>query len=392
MCRAHARALCGTFQAQGRHSLDDWMSIYANIKRCLELSDRDITSAIADRRLAKALLDQLAKVSKPGDGAPKLLLMFAKIAAQQVDWIDGALRVELVADGETTVVEVLTELGLGMHERVFPSFKMNVPLEEFARAVERVPHMIEPLSIGASSEKRLVLTASEEREEEESEDDSSSGNVAIADESMYAAEKRTASKDKMPAVHASSAPKMRAAKKPSKPEMAEMAAAALVPKVIASRSGKTLRPEAPKPSAPRGAPIVVPRAPALPRAEQRAVDHAASEPKRSVVARVPLHRIQVPRSAASGSRPPPPRAPNPPKAPPPTPKHPSKPPAKRASMKPPPSSRGGRASKIPPPRAPSGRPPRSVAPKGAAPKSKRGTSMSEPPDEESIDTGWDDES
>jgi len=337
------------------------MSIYAHIKRCLELSDRDITSAIADRRLAKALLDQLAKVSKPSDGAPKLLLMFAKIAAQQVDWIDGALRVELVGDGEVTTVEVLTELGLGMHERVFPSFKMAVPLEEFARAVERVPHMIEPLSIATSSASRLVLTATEGEEEEESENDSPSANVPIADESMYAGEKRKA----------------------SKPEMAAVS----VPKVIASRSGKTLRPAPPQPSAPRAAPVVVPRAPALPRAEQKAAEQAAaSEPKRSIVARVPLARIQVPRSSAGGSRPPPPKAASAPKAPP-APKRPSKPPAKRASMKPPPSSRGGRPSKMPPPKAPSIRPPRSVPP-----KSKRGHAVSEPPDEESIDTGWDDES
>src|ERR1700753_333232 len=130
------------------------MSIYAHIKRCLELSDKDITSAIADRRLAKALLDQLAKVSKPGDGAPKLLLVFAKIAAAQVDWIDGELRVELGDSGESTTVDVLTEMGRGMRERVFPTLKMNVPMEEFARAVERVPHMIAPLSTAGSTDKR----------------------------------------------------------------------------------------------------------------------------------------------------------------------------------------------------------------------------------------------
>ena len=68
------------------------MSTYAHIKRCLELSDRDIASAVAERGTTKALLDQLAKVSRPGDGAPKLLLVFAKIASSEVDWIDGALR------------------------------------------------------------------------------------------------------------------------------------------------------------------------------------------------------------------------------------------------------------------------------------------------------------
>ena len=74
------------------------VSAYAHIKRCLELSDRDIVSALEDRRSAKALLDQLAKVSRPGDGAPKLLLVFAKLAGPDVDWIDGGLRVEMSAD------------------------------------------------------------------------------------------------------------------------------------------------------------------------------------------------------------------------------------------------------------------------------------------------------
>lgn len=141
------------------------MSTYAHIKRCLELSDRDIASAVAERGTTKALLDQLAKVSRPGDGAPKLLLVFAKIASSEVNWIDGSLRIEMVGDADVTVVEVLSELGLGMHERVFPSFKMGVPLDEFARAVERVPHMVAPLVISSATNRRLVLTASTEEEE-----------------------------------------------------------------------------------------------------------------------------------------------------------------------------------------------------------------------------------
>ena len=177
------------------------MSIYAHIKRCLELSDRDIASAVGDRRLAKALLDQLAKVSRPGDGAPKLLLVFARLASSSVDWIDGGLRVEMVGDADVTVVEVLSELGLGMHERVFPSFKMSVPLEEFARAVERVPHMIEPLTIGTKSARRLVLTAIADGEEDE-EEDRRRPSVSIGDDSLYLGARRRASKDTLAAVKA----------------------------------------------------------------------------------------------------------------------------------------------------------------------------------------------
>src|SRR5438067_1810265 len=58
------------------------MSLYTHIKRCLELSDRDIATAIADRRLAKALLDQLAKVSRPGDGVDRRRLALRKRGAR----------------------------------------------------------------------------------------------------------------------------------------------------------------------------------------------------------------------------------------------------------------------------------------------------------------------
>jgi hypothetical protein len=277
------------------------MSVYAHIKRCLELSDRDIASAIVDRRLTKALLDHLAKVSQPADGAPKLLIVFAKMAAQEVEWVDGALRVEMVGDGSVTVVELLCELGLGMHERVVPAFKMNVPLEEFARAVERVPRMIEPLVLASSSARRLVLTAASDAEEEQP-IGQPRPSVSIGDDSLY---KRQPSKNKMNAVRPSGPP-------------------------ASTRGSRGPRSEGP-PS--QRAPTVVPKAPALPRTR------ATDEPPRSVVARVALTKIAAPRAAVEKG---PPRSS--------APKRPSKPPAKRMSTRPPapkPSKPPGRVSSPP---------------------------------------------
>ncbi len=364
------------------------MSAYAHIKRCLELADRDIASAVADRRMAKALLDQLAKVSRPGDGAPKLLLVFARLAGAEVDWIDGALRVEMVGDVDVTVVEVLSELGLGMHERVFPSFKMSVPLEEFARAVERVPHMVAPLAIASSTGRRLVLTAASEEEEEEG----AAGAVSIDDESLYV---RRGSKDKLAAVedpspHPHSQARGSGSGKagPAIRKAGEAAAAGTgsAPKI----APKTMRPAAPAPEEPAKAarPQAVPKAPALPRTEEHTPIPPPPAPARSVVAKVPLARIQVPRSAAVVEK----RSS----------KHP-----KRLSLKPPKgaSAPPERRSKAPPKRSvppkasvPPKRsiPPKaSVAPKAAkksiAPKGRsRAPSFSEPPDQEGIDSGWDD--
>jgi hypothetical protein len=305
------------------------MSVYAHIKRCLELSDRDIASAIVDRRLTKALLDQLAKVSRPADGAPKLLIVFAKMAAQAVEWVDGALRVEMVGDGNVTVVELLCELGLGMHERVVPAFKMNVPLEEFTRAVERVPRMIEPLALASSSERRLVLTATSTAGEEQPLNEPRP-SVPIADDSLY---KRHPSKNKMNAVRPSAPP-------PS------------------TRGSRGPRSEGP---ASQRAPTVVPKPPPLPGGSKT---RETDQPPRSVVARVALTKIAAPRAAvekgpARGSA---------------APKRASKPPAKRMSARPPPT----RASK-PPARA------------SSPPKSKR-PAATDAPDAAKIDGGWDEDS
>ena len=362
------------------------MSIYAHIKRCLELSERDIVSAVADRRTAKALLDQLAKVSRPGDGAPKLLLVFARLASSEVEWIEGALRVEMVGDADVTVVEVLCELGLGMHERVFPSFKMSVPLDEFARAVERVPHMVAPLTVVAATSRRLVLTTAEDEEQEEA----APPAVAIADDSLYV---RRSSKDKIAAVkdprtriepRATSSGKMQQVRRAKSEVPAERA------KSVPARSGKTSRPAPPPADEPAGGNagagrasrvLAVPKPPALPRTDARTPTPPGGG--RSVVARVPLTRIQVPR----GSRPPAAAASAEKTAPHARPsKHP-----KRPSLKPPAKGHSKapakNPSKPPPDRRSKAPPPRSVPPKSA--RSRAPAALSEPPDEEGIDMGWD---
>ena len=297
------------------------MSIYANIKRCLELSDRDLASAVGDRRLAKALLDQLAKVSRPGDGAPKLLLVFARMAMASVDWIDGGLRVEMNGEGEITTVEVLSELGLGMRERVFPSFKMAVPLDEFVRAVERVPHMITPLTIATVSEQRLVLTAVAEGEDAAGDDAVDSAAVSIGDDSLYTGERR---RSKAAGKHPESDAPPSEAKKPAR-RSSRPKSDSVRPRVIAPNSGKTLRPMAPPmasvmetqqgnpappprvagvPVAPRVAPpAVVPRAPPLPRTDERAPQPTRGPVvKRAIVARVPLTKIQVAKGGGARTR------------------------------------------------------------------------------------------
>jgi hypothetical protein len=350
------------------------MSTYAHIKRCLDLTDREITTAIEDRRSSKALIDQMVKVSKPGDGGPKLLLLFAKLARERAEWIDGALRVEMMEDGEATVVEVLSELGLGMHERVFPSFKMSVPLDEFSRAVERVPHMIAPLALSGVTSRRLVLTSAADEEPQEA--IPASALVAIDDGSLYGpGPRKKPSRDKLAAVKAgaartASSSKQPAARKASKPAM-EAAKGKSPAKSIrppAAASGKS--PSRPPvrigpvpPTPPQATKIVrpaLPRPPALPRTDEHTPMPGPSPvAARSVVAKVPLTRIQVPRSQQN------PEGDS------------STKPAKRASMKPPKghSKPPDRRSKSPAPRS--------------GPKSGRSGRESDAPDSGAVDRGWD---
>ena len=242
------------------------MAGYAHINRCTDLSEDDVVTALAERRAAKALLERLAKVSRPREGASKALVFIARLAGREVDWIEGWMRVEVVADGDGVVVEVLSDLGLGMRERLLPSLKMDAPFREFARLVEHMPSTLEPLIVMAKTAKRLALSS-------------------VGDETKGAVSLPAA-----PATEASPASDREAPKRSSRPSVER---GGEVPARIPARSGKTLRPAlmgAPAPSrkktlrpevhaVPPPVPSVasVPRAPALPRTELEELRRSRSE-------------------------------------------------------------------------------------------------------------------
>jgi hypothetical protein len=132
----------------------------SHITRCMDLQERDIAAALGDRARTRELLEHLQKIAAPNEGVAKVLLVLARMATTACDWVEGDLTIEVHADGETTRVDVATELGGGLRERVFSPFALQAPLLEFTRALERVPHMVAPLSLRSSTRKRIVLTAS----------------------------------------------------------------------------------------------------------------------------------------------------------------------------------------------------------------------------------------
>jgi hypothetical protein len=134
---------------------------FDHIARCLDLQERDIVAAIATRVRTKALLAHLAAISAPDTGVAKALLVLSRMATTACDWIDGDLFLELIAAGDRTRVEAVTELGGGLRERVFPSMVFQAPLDEFGRAIARVSHMIAPLRVRTTSAQRITLGATE---------------------------------------------------------------------------------------------------------------------------------------------------------------------------------------------------------------------------------------
>ncbi len=133
---------------------------FAHLVRCLDVREKDVGEAVVSRETTKALVSHLAARSAPNTGVAKVLLVFARMATTACDWIDGDLLVELVGDDQVTVIEVLTELGGGLRERLFAPTSFRAPLAEFSRAIERVPHLVAPLAIRSATARRISLSAS----------------------------------------------------------------------------------------------------------------------------------------------------------------------------------------------------------------------------------------
>jgi hypothetical protein len=106
------------------------------------------------------LLGHMAKVARPGQGAPKILVPIARMASNECDWIEGGLTAEITPEPGKTVILVAVELGLGMRELLFPRLKLDVPYEEFERMLENAPQLVFPMKC-KRTKKSIVLTCAE---------------------------------------------------------------------------------------------------------------------------------------------------------------------------------------------------------------------------------------
>jgi hypothetical protein len=161
----------------------------SSIHRCADITEAHVIQAARSREQMRELLMHAAKISRPGEGAAKVMLALARMAMSSSDWVEGDLRADLRANGDRIDVDVKSVSG-GVIERVFPTFTLDAPLEELMRAVQMVPNMIDPLFMHAPSAEHVVLVSSEELYDElppesveigEAEHDFTSLNITVGE-------------------------------------------------------------------------------------------------------------------------------------------------------------------------------------------------------------------
>ncbi|HVH47512.1 MAG TPA: hypothetical protein VM925_34490 [Labilithrix sp.] len=93
----------------------------------------------------RAFLRWATDVARPDESAPRLLTVVARLA--RAGWLEGTPYIELRGDDTTTTVSIFCDHGIGIRERIVPLARLQVPFEEFARAMRLAPQLVSPLSV-----------------------------------------------------------------------------------------------------------------------------------------------------------------------------------------------------------------------------------------------------
>jgi hypothetical protein len=129
--------------------MPDWL----DFGTCFEVDDPHIESALAPaatvadappREKVFALLDRMAEIAKPRQGAPRILFVIARLTS--CDWVDGDLEVRLQARGEGTVIDLMVNDGM-LRSHLRPSLALRVPSQEFEVALGRIADFLAPLQV-----------------------------------------------------------------------------------------------------------------------------------------------------------------------------------------------------------------------------------------------------
>jgi hypothetical protein len=150
---------------------------------CAELTADHAEEAALSASSMRALLIWAARIARPGEGAPKVLMAIARLA--RAEWVEGTPYVEISGDEDVTALSVYADHGMGIRERVVPLARLKVPVDEFARAVRLAPQLVAPFQ--AQQRGSLLLLSLPEAALEEPLE-----AIKIDDSSLHEQERKTA--------------------------------------------------------------------------------------------------------------------------------------------------------------------------------------------------------
>ena len=150
---------------------------------CAELTAEHAEEAARSSASLRKLLAWASEIARPGEGAPKVLMVIARLVG--ADWLDGAPYVEIRGDDALTTLSVFVDHGVGIRERVVPLARLQVGVDEFARAVRLAPKLVAPFR-ATEREGALLLTLPDAVIEEPQE------TIVIAEQSLTENERTTA--------------------------------------------------------------------------------------------------------------------------------------------------------------------------------------------------------
>jgi hypothetical protein len=135
---------------------------FGHVALCDQLTDADVEAACASREDFEALLVRCAEVSAPKTGAPKVLVLLARLASTTCEWVDGDVSIDLCDVDDATEVRVMSDLGGGMRELLIAPVTLKAPLAEMTSALEDKPTIVGGLKVSRRSWKRLNLHATDQ--------------------------------------------------------------------------------------------------------------------------------------------------------------------------------------------------------------------------------------
>lgn len=137
------------------------MSDWSFVLDARDLTDELLAEAIESRADVRALLERLSQAISPNTGAGRVLLLFARMATSDCDWLEGGLRIDVIERDGGVVIETFTDIGGGLKERALPTVTLKCPLSELVQFIASDPKAIAPLVATRPGPDRLHLAADE---------------------------------------------------------------------------------------------------------------------------------------------------------------------------------------------------------------------------------------